>query len=138
MSNDLLAKLRAATRPSRVLDFEIHLMLFGDPLWPATDMKGRVTNPNAKMSDYLATYRDVIDADDQDFDFPRYTASIDGALTLVPEGKYWMIGFGRRAEPEPLGAAVFFEPRGSFDVPIAQAEAATVPLAICAAVIEAA
>ena len=84
MSGDLLARLIAALKPSRVLDFEIHLMVFGDQIWPAHDMSGRITNPNAKMSEYLASYRDVIDADDQDFDFPRYTKLFEAALTLLP------------------------------------------------------
>jgi hypothetical protein len=91
---DLLAlagRVAAATAASRVLDFEIQIAVFGDAIWPATDMQGRITNPNSRMSDYLAIYRDVIDQDDQDFNFPRYTASLDAAMTLVPEGYYWTV-----------------------------------------------
>ncbi len=80
---ELLARLEAATGPDRELDFELHISLIEDAVWPVTDRRGRVTNPNSRMSDYLATYRDVINADDQDFDFPRYTASLDAALGLV-------------------------------------------------------
>lgn len=84
----LIARLEALAKPSRVADFEIHLACVGDPVWPAHDMRGRVTNPNSRMSDYLKTFRDVIDADDQDFDFPRYTGSVDAALTAVSEDKF--------------------------------------------------
>lgn len=85
MTAALIRKLESTVAPSRVLDFELHLACIGDPIWPATDMRGRVTDPNSRMSDYLRAYRDVIDLDDQDFDIPRYTVSIDAALLLVPE-----------------------------------------------------
>lgn len=84
-----------ATAPSRVLDFDLHILLIEDAIWPATDMRGRITNPNSRMSDYLRTYRDVIDADDQDFDFPRYTGSLDAAIALVRRVKpdaFWQVG----------------------------------------------
>lgn len=79
----LLTRAQQATGASRAIDFELHILLVGAAVWPATDMRGRITNPHSKMSDYLGAYREVIDADDQDFDFPRYTASVDAALGLV-------------------------------------------------------
>jgi hypothetical protein len=77
-------RLAGASGPSRVLDFEIHIAVVEDTKWPARDWR---------MSDYLATYRDVIDRDDQDFDFPRYTSSIDSALELVERvlGDKWNV-----------------------------------------------
>lgn len=65
-----------------------------------------------------------------------YTASIDAALTLVPEGLYWMTGFGRVREAEPLGGMAIFEP-GETEVTFSEAEGATVPLAICIAALKA-
>jgi|ERR1700761_4058 len=93
--NEKLIKLAAtcetATGSLRVLDFEIHIEAIEDGIWPTMDRHGRIINPDAKMSDYLAAYRSVIDSDDQDFDLPRYTASLDAALTLVPEGYDYII-----------------------------------------------
>lgn len=66
----------------------------------------------------------------------NYTASIDAALTLVPKGLYWMAGFGKCREDEPLGGVAIFRP-GNEDIPEAQAEAATVALAICIAALTA-
>lgn len=79
----LLERVEKATEGSRVLDFELHIQLVEDAVWPVRDPAGRMINPDSRMSDYLALHRDVIDSDDQDFDFPRYTTSIDAALALV-------------------------------------------------------
>jgi len=52
---------------------------------------------------------------------PTYTASLDAALTLVPEGLYWLVSEGRTRETEPLGGAQVFRP--SYLVkPLAEAE----------------
>lgn len=131
---DLIEKLGQAMGPSRVTDFELHLAIVGDPLWPSHDMKGRITNPHSRMSDYLASFRDVIDADDQDFDFPRYTASIDAALNLAPCGGFWSASHGRVHSGEPIGAARLFTPLTEL---LAEAEAMSVPLAICIAALKA-
>lgn len=88
----LAARCAQASVPSRLLDFEIHIAIADDPIWPSQDHIGRITNPNSRMSDYLSTFRDVIDADDQDFDFPRYSGSIDAAVSIVPPGWYWAVG----------------------------------------------
>lgn len=83
--------LKGADGPSRVLDFELHILLVEDKAWPARDRRGRIINPNARMSDYLSVFRDVIDVDDQDFDFPRYTSAMDAAITLIPQGWEWTL-----------------------------------------------
>ena len=63
---DLIAKLEAATGPSRELDYEIALAV------------GWSRNPYGRG--WLAANGDLCDAP------PCLTASIDAALTLVPEG----------------------------------------------------
>jgi hypothetical protein len=88
----LALQCERATSPSRLLDFKIHIAAVEDAVWPVVERNGRVSNPNSRMSDYLAIYADVIDADDQDFDFPRYTGSIDAALLLVPDEWFWQVG----------------------------------------------
>lgn len=135
---DLLARVQAATGPSRVTDFELHIALVGDAIWPATDIRGRVTNPHSRMSDYLAAYRDVIDDDDQDFDFPRYTASLDAALSLVERalpGCWYIIGKGQtRADEPPYGAQLLF---GEREVLGEGESRANLPLALLAALLTA-
>lgn len=64
---DLIAKLEAATAPDRELDVSVHLAAGRDV-----------------ECEYTAT-RDV----------PRYTASLDAALTLVPEGYGGIVGIGK-------------------------------------------
>lgn len=79
----LIARVEALTGADREVDFRLHIALVEDAVWPAHDMKGRLVNPDSRMSDYLAIYADVIKSDDQDFDFPRYTASLDAAMALA-------------------------------------------------------
>lgn len=131
---DLLARVEAAAGPDRVLDFELHIGIVCDEIWPATNRQGFVTNPYSRMSDYLATYRDVINADDQDFDFPRYTASLDAALALcervLPGCRY------RLEKDAPATSKAFWATCG---MPGEQehAEAASAPLALLAAILNA-
>lgn len=80
---ELLERVKAATGPDRELDFRIHIAVIEDVVWPVRDRLGRITNPDYRMSDYLRGYSSVINSDDQDFDFPRYTSSIDAALALT-------------------------------------------------------
>lgn len=67
----------------------------------------------------------------------RYTASMDLAAALIPDGLYWMAGYGKTREDEPLGGVAIFRP-GNEDDPVAKAEAPTVPLALCLAALRAA
>jgi hypothetical protein len=67
-----------------------------------------------------------------DGDLPAYTTDLRAALTLVPEGLYWLAGYGREHPDEPLGGFQVFAPDGA-EEPIASAEAATVELACCIA-----
>lgn len=69
MTADLIERLEAATEPSRELDKDIVCVKDG-------------RNP--------ADYR--IDAQFY-FALPRYTSSIDAALTLVPGGMDWDVGY---------------------------------------------
>lgn len=74
MIASLIARLEAATGPDRELDLD---------LWWAC----KANNPTgAPMdADYKALNLAMNDA-------PRYTASIDAAQTLVPEGMKWSVG----------------------------------------------
>ena len=68
--SELIKKLEAAPEGSRALDKEIHWHLFG-----------------MHPSDFKRTPAFTIDKD-QGLILPRYTTSIDAALTLVPDGTY--------------------------------------------------
>lgn len=65
---------------------------------------------------------------------PRYTASIDAALTLIPDGMWWLIGKGRTRPDEPLYGVQILD--GERVVAEAETEASAA-LAICAAALRA-
>jgi hypothetical protein len=70
-----------------------------------------------------------------------YTASLDAAMTLVPEGLGWVAGYGRCSADEKLSAAMIapsaLHPFDPVQEPIAVAEAASPALALCAAALRA-
>lgn len=72
----------------------------------------------------------------------RYTASLDAAETLVPEGCGWLAGWGQTRPDEPMGGARitrnarFVGYCENYDE-IAVGEAATPALALCAAALRA-
>lgn len=73
---------------------------------------------------------------------PAYTASLDAATTLVPEGCGWFAAWGQTSPSEPMGGAIITAHAkfAGYDVandPIAEAEAATPALALCAAALRA-
>ena len=80
--DELIAALEKATGPGRILDFQIHRAILGKPILE---------------NDVWWVHRDVIrwkdGTEDAVTDWPRYTASIDAALTLVPEGWWAQINY---------------------------------------------
>lgn len=62
---------------------------------------------------------------------PAYTTDLRAALSLVPDGHFWIAGYGRTRPDEPLGGFQVFD--GDQEEPVAEAEAATVELACCIA-----
>ena len=86
----LLAKLEAATGPSRELDAKIALAVG----WRERNgMFGREwISPAGRMAE-----------------LPPYTRSLDAAMTLVPEGCYWHVAAGKTRDSEPLYGAMIQE-----------------------------
>lgn len=115
---DLAARCEAAEGPDRELDCLIRETL--DPRW----------KPEWRVLYYGKPTGEHVDRDDGDrfVASPNYTASIDAAMKLVPEGWEW--------ELENTGSDTF----GPFVAKFGQlrdVEAKTLPLAICAAALRA-
>jgi hypothetical protein len=67
-----------------------------------------------------------------------YTASLDAAVTLVPEGYYWQAANGKRRHSEPQACADLFVAHGPNRGDMSfTADAATAALALCAAALRA-
>lgn len=87
----LAKRVEALTGPCRETDVRICLAVYGDRVF---GFKGDWQRPVPGMlSGYHAAFAEVINVDDAipDDVVPRYTASVDAALTLVPEG-WWLAG----------------------------------------------
>ena len=74
---ELIAALEAATGPDRALDSWIGASVGFDG-WTVAEWQETVDDPVFAHSSIT--------------DVPPYTASIDAALTLVPEGVLWAVG----------------------------------------------
>ena len=66
---------------------------------------------------------------------PAYSTSLDAALTLVPDGMWWLLGKGRTRPDEPLyGAKILLRSGHGYAVDVvAETEAHTPALAMCCA-----
>lgn len=122
----LVDKLKSAAGPDRVLDALLDIACDrGRPAW-AQDT-GTLTEDGdcVRLSPSGAGWHP-----------PRYTASLDAASSLIPDGTFWMIARGRTRPDEPLGGASVMKPDDTIN-PIGEGEAETVPLAVCIAALEA-
>lgn len=108
--DDLIARLKAATEPNAELDRDI-AHRFG--WWQTPDEKladarselGR--EPSEGLMDWINSVPDR---------FPPFTASIDTALVLLPEGWRWMRGVLGDVMVAP--DTEIFQPRGMSDHPL--------------------
>lgn len=135
--HDLAARCEAAEGPDRTLDVEIAVALKIAPRFDPSiyivpleyrpyDRSGWVAvdavHPNGER--HCCHAREV----------PRYSASVDAALTLIPDGMWWLIGKGRTRPDEPLYGVQILD--GERVVAEAETES-SVALAICAAALRA-
>lgn len=60
-----------------------------------------------------------------------YTSSLDTAREVIPKGLYWIAGYGKNSELEPLGGACVFDRNP--EQPLAEGEGATEHIAMCIA-----
>jgi hypothetical protein len=121
----ILTRLEAASAPDRKIDIVIA---------QATDANGYRIEDDGTI---------LVSGDQGDgpgwfnigYDVPAFTSSVDAALTLIPEGLFYLVGIGRVRSGEPLAAAQILRPVTLDQV--AEAEADTLPIAICIAALKA-
>ena len=129
--SDLITRLEAATGPDRELDAAIFTAVYHDKV-PSPIVESGYGWRYDKGHWWLATGEDARTPPKCVFP-PRFTASIDAALTLVPEGWRWHSYHWRRKDEPKIMSLVTNEPH----VGIAHGKAATPALAICIAALRA-
>lgn len=110
----LAARCEAATGPDRTLDAEIAVLV--DGLGSVATYSPAYLHAVGNSFEDIGKYADI----------PAFTASIDAAMSLVPEGAWWWV------EAQPLGKAFH---AGCADECVATA--ATPALALCIAALRA-
>ena len=115
---ELMQRLESADGPDRKLDVAI-----------GTHVSGLSVAHFQEAIDQIGVKGSGWTPDEEEW--PRYTDSVDAALTLVPMSLYWLVGCGKLRPTEPLyGAQVLAHDRSV----IAEAESdATPAIALCIA-----
>jgi hypothetical protein len=139
---DLIARLQAAEGPDRGLDAEIAAAIQRVPEWPKyTHLPGCTFDfvPDERDAGWVSVYVTSPDGRQRNPEHcrpvPAYTASIDAALSLVPDGLPWEVGaFGDRATKF---AATVFNADHTCPPERYQIEAPTPALALCIACLKA-
>lgn len=119
---ELIARLEAATGPCRELDVAISVAVGRDD---ETTLL-RYTNGTEKR---VPTSRNCWGGQ---VDSPRYTASIDAALTLVPEGFCWEVRKGYVPEATVWQIGCEYDEGSGRTLPHAQAPTPAIALCIAA------
>lgn len=112
----LAERCEAGSGPDRRIDHAILLNALG---WQRSDVEGWLVNPAGRT--VLAIHQ------------PRFTASLDAALSLVPEGRYWSVCNESQLAGKAEAEVGHHEKRGTALV----AWCATPALALCAAALRA-
>ena len=122
---ELIEKLERADGPSRELDEAIYELMGGcnhkRTKYYAVQSDTGVTCLDCGKDTYGAKYA------------PSYTASIDAAMTLVPEGFRWALGCNGIDSGHPVGTASVFSPEGA----MFKGSGATPAIALCIAALKA-
>lgn len=124
---DLIERLEKATGPDRELDGLIFQEVGGDHWLNAMRRSQEPSGCPLEIAEVTArTYA------------PSFTASIDAALTLVPEGMWWLIGAGQTRPDEPLYGAQIRKPGFSTGGEVvSEAEHSCMAVALCMAALKA-
>ena len=128
----LAARCEAAEGPSRELDAEITVALTeGATGVERPPLDGLTDEPQAG---WLLTFDTPRPWTERWVCVPAYTASLDAALTLVPEGWRWSLDYTQRAPYQDCGCAALFAPGDGIKPPdVPETYARTPALALCAA-----
>lgn len=124
---ELAERCEAATGPDRRLDAEIE--------WTSRGVRGAwyvTSNHRGDFSHVSGWWRDAEDASHK---APDYTASIDAALTLVPEGAFY--GFVMKGDVDGFDACCQFAGPDEDAPELIWHGAANPALALCAAALKA-
>lgn len=117
MTAALIEKLKAATGPDRELDRAIFQIVADGKFWPEHSRYWRA----ASMSS-----REPLE----------FTASMDAAVLLIPDGMFWVLGMGRTRPDEPLAGCSIVLPTDQIN-PVGQAEGDHLAICICIAALDA-
>jgi hypothetical protein len=131
--NELADRIEALTGPDREADAAIAVaMRNGLPLgseWALKFPKWEVEPGSKGVVRIIGNVNGNCDDISGRFTAPRYTSSIDAAMTLVPKGWSWSVGFDEHGNRAIIGAFGNMETIAS--------KAANPALAICAAALRA-
>ena len=116
----LADRVEALTGPDREVDFliwaatsgvaEISWPTEGHPMTPGKGGRVEGYGPDGEWNLYGFIDPQSSERNWQPYGgedrYPRFTRSLDAAMTLVPEGRGWLAGYGRIRPDEPLGGAM--------------------------------
>lgn len=128
----LAARVEQAQGPDRALDADITLVMHPELSLAPWE---RITYPSGGAS----VFADRSDPDDLNVvSPPRFTASLDAATTLVPEGWRWSVDYTQRAPYRDCGRADLYAPGSGYKpADVSDIYAATPALALTAAALRA-
>jgi hypothetical protein len=124
---DIIDKLKSATGPSRHIDADIAVSVDA-AYYAVSDSPGNHQNGHVVEVKDGKQFRMTI--------APYYTASLDAAVKLIPDGLFWLAGMGRTRPGEPLAGASVVLPNDTIN-PLGQAEGDHLAICICIAALEA-
>lgn len=127
LMNELIERLEKTTGPDRRLDFDLWATLTRPLGFPA------LHEPEELRTRWFSYWQHFPAA------FPRYTALIDDALTLVPDGWRWRVE-DYNINPKPRAELAEVGQVGDYGIGIkcrAQAAGASPALALCIAALKA-
>lgn len=132
--SDLIERLEKADGPDGRLDIEIYKMTDAMNAAPGTIMEYKLDHDGEAMWRCRHPPQDF----GSWWHTPAYTASIDAALTLVPEGQSWMVALSANDSEQP-GARVWpaMENYGTEDFALHGSFAAAPAIALCIAALRA-
>lgn len=129
--DELIARLEAATGPDPHLDAEIEAAVKGGE--PAYRTASRHQfGPSVVLNHGAGNPWDGWES------APSFTGLVDAAITLIPAGKWWIVGPGKTRHDEPLyGAAIYAPVVGEPQIIASGEHETSAPIALCIAALRA-